>query len=305
MGTPCNSSLNAIPDYRRDGAAGSRRLSHDAVAPHRYSPAMPETLHQVVDDLAAEHAALASVLHAMTAEQWDIPTHAPGWAVRDQVTHLAVFDEAAALAITDASAFRTSAGALGPDFEAAYLTRGRAMSRSQLLAWWEHASAALVTAARGVNGKARLPWYGPDMSGVSFVTARLMECWSHGLDVVDVAGIARPDTDRLRHVAFIGVRARPYSYTNRRLNLPAAPVRVSLTSPSGETWELGEPSEENVVRGTATDFCRVVTRRRHLADTALEVTGPTAREWLEIAQAFAGPPGEGRRPGQFPREVIP
>lgn len=264
---------------------------------------MAETLHQVVEDLAAEHAALANVLHAMTPEGWDFQTHAPGWAVRDQVTHLAVFDEAAALAITDAAAFRASARALGPDFEAAYLAKGRAMSHDQILGWWERASAALVAAARGVDGKARLPWYGPDMSGVSFITARLMECWSHGLDVVDVVGISRPDTDRLRHVAFIGVRARPYSYSNRHLDVPAVQVRVSLTSPSGETWELGEPSGENVVRGTATDFCRVVTRRRHLADTDLQVTGSAAREWLEIAQAFAGPPGEGRRPGQFPLEA--
>jgi hypothetical protein len=27
--------------------------------------------------------------------------------------------------------------------------------------------------------------------------------------------------------------------------------------------------------------------------------GPAADEWLDIAQAFAGPPGAGRRPGQF------
>jgi uncharacterized protein (TIGR03084 family) len=89
------------------------------------------------------------------------------------------------------------------------------------------------------------------------------------------------------------------------MELPPVPVRVSLTSPSGETWELGEPSEDNVVRGTAADFCRVATRRRHLLDTGLEVTGAAAREWLEIAQAFAGPPGEGRRPGQFPPEPAP
>lgn len=265
---------------------------------------MAEMLQQVVDDLAAEHAAFAGVLHAMTPGQWDVPTHAPGWAVRDQVTHLAVFDESAALAITSAEAFRAAARSSGPNFEAGYLARGRALSPAELLEWWTRASGALVAAARGLDGKSRLPWYGPDMSGVSFITARLMECWSHGLDVVDVVGIPRPDTDRLRHVAFIGVRARPYSYTNRRLEVPAIPVRVSLTAPSGETWELGEPSDENVVRGTATDFCRVVTRRRHLADTALQVTGHAAREWLDIAQAFAGPPGEGRRPGQFPREGV-
>jgi hypothetical protein len=44
------------------------------------------------------------------------------------------------------------------------------------------------------------------------------------------------------------------------------------------------------------DFCLVVTQRVHLSDTALELEGEPARAWMEIAQAFAGPPGKGRAP---------
>jgi hypothetical protein len=33
-----------------------------------------------------------------------------------------------------------------------------------------------------------------------------------------------------------------------------------------------------------------------LVDTALEVEGDRAREWMSLAQAFAGPPGPGRPP---------
>jgi hypothetical protein len=54
-----------------------------------------------------------------------------------------------------------------------------------------------------------------------------------------------------------------------------------------------------VVRGPAADFCLVVTQRRHLDDTDLVCVGPVASEWMGIAQAFAGPPGPGRRAGQF------
>jgi hypothetical protein len=53
------------------------------------------------------------------------------------------------------------------------------------------------------------------------------------------------------------------------------------------------------VAGAAVDFCLVVTQRRHVADTELRVEGPAAEEWMRIAQAFAGPPGPGRKPGQF------
>jgi len=129
-----------------------------------------------------------------------------------------------------------------------------------------------------------------------------METWSHGLDIVDVTHVGRPDTDRLRHVAFLGVRARPFSYTNRGLRPNDAPIRVELVAPSGALWVMGEESGTDRVSGTATDFCRVVTQRRNLADTGLRVEGAAAREWMEIAQAFAGPPGAGRKPGEFSPE---
>jgi hypothetical protein len=37
-----------------------------------------------------------------------------------------------------------------------------------------------------------------------------------------------------------------------------------------------------------------VTQRIHPADTELEAMGENALEFLMIAQAFAGPPGQGR-----------
>jgi len=259
-------------------------------------------LDELVDDMAAEQAALGAVLRALPPDAWDLPTHAPGWAVRDQVAHLASTDEAATLAIVDPKGFaeavrqrRTGAEGDSPSF----LERGRALPPEDVLAWWEEASAALIAAARGLAPRTRLPWYGPAMSAASFITARLMETWSHGLDVVDVVNAERPDTDRLRHIARLGVLTLPYSYRARGLTPPAAPVWVELTAPSGARWTFGDESAADRLRGTVTDFCRVVTQRRHVADTDLVVEGPVAEEWMRIAQAFAGPPGEGRRPGQF------
>jgi uncharacterized protein (TIGR03084 family) len=267
---------------------------------------MTDTLAEVIQDLADEQAALGSVLDRMPDSAWDLPTHAPGWLARDQVAHLAFFDEAAARAINDADAFRAEVARLQQEpagaQEQRYLQKGRASTPRGVLDWWREASSALIAAARTVDAKARLPWYGPDMSGVSFVTARLMETWSHGLDVVDVVGIPRPDTDRLRHVAFLGYRTRPYSYVVNNREMPAEPVRVELASPSGQTWVFGEEDATNTIRGSATDFCRVVTQRRNIADTGLVVEGPAARDWMGIAQAFAGPPGAGRKPGEFPKE---
>jgi uncharacterized protein (TIGR03084 family) len=102
----------------------------------------------------------------------------------------------------------------------------------------------------------------------------------------------------LRHVAHIGVRARPFSYAVRGLDAPDRPVAVVLTGPTGDRWVWDEEAEE-AITGPALDFCLVVTQRRHPADTDLEAQGELAAEWLRLAQAFAGPPGPGRRAGQF------
>ena len=119
-----------------------------------------------------------------------------------------------------------------------------------------------------------------------------MEVWAHGQDIVDTLGLDRPASDRLRHVAQLGVITRGWSYVNRRMDVPEGEVRVELAAPGGE-WTWGPDDAQNTVRGDAEDFCLVVTQRRHADDTALEIEGEVARDWLLLAQAFAGPPTDG------------
>lgn len=260
---------------------------------------MPASFGEIVDDLAAEHAALAPALQQLTAEEWERPTHAPGWSVRDQVAHLAMFDELAELGLRDDAAFeaRVGAGALTDYLEAAH-----ERSHDDLLRWWRTASSTLIAAAREVEPRRRCPWFGVEMGAASYVTARLMETWSHGLDVIDVVAARREDGDSLRHICHLGVRTRAYAYQAHELPMPDVPVYVALVLPSGAPWTDGDPESEQRVEGSAVDFCRLVTQRRHIADTDLVVTGAAAEQWMSIAQAFAGPPGEGRLPGQFPKD---
>jgi uncharacterized protein (TIGR03084 family) len=136
------------------------------------------------------------------------------------------------------------------------------------------------------------------MSARSKVTARIMETWAHGQDVADTLGIRREPTDRLRHVAHIGVTTFGWSHVNRGLEVPDTPVRVELTGPSGDLWTWGPEDAAQSVRGPAEDFCLVVVQRRHVEDTSLAVSGDVARNWMLIAQAFAGPPVTGPGPGE-------
>jgi uncharacterized protein (TIGR03084 family) len=128
-----------------------------------------------------------------------------------------------------------------------------------------------------------------------------METWAHGQDIVDALSLQRDATERLQHVAHIGVRARPFSYSVHQKDMPEEDIRVELVSPAGHLWTWGDAQAVNRISGAALDFCLVVTQRRHTTDTHLRIEGEAAAEWMSIAQAFAGPAGTGRQPGQFPK----
>lgn len=259
----------------------------------------PLSLPRLIEDLEAEQAALDSLVAGLDADSFDVPTPAVPWAVRDQLSHLAYFDDCATTAITDPDRFRRFAAAAiaaGGDPMAPHLQRGRAMSGPEVLTWWRDSRRDAVAAARTLSAADRIPWFGPDMGAMSFVSARLMETWAHGLDVADALGVVPAPTDRLRHVAHLGVKARPFSYAVHGIDMPASAVLVELSSPSGERWTWDTDATDDAVHGSALDFCLLVTQRRHVDDTTLVVTGPLAHQWLSIAQAFAGPPGPGRAP---------
>ncbi|MFG3687721.1 TIGR03084 family metal-binding protein [Micromonospora sp. NPDC047740] len=246
-------------------------------------------------DLAAESAQLDALVAPLPPVDWDRPTPAPGWTVAHQIAHLAWTDHVAHLAATDAAAFFASVTAapdparLVDDGAAAFLA-----PPAELLARWRDGRAALAAALAAAPPGEKLPWYGTGMSPASMVTARIMETWAHGEDVAEALGVERAPTARLRHVAHLGFRTLGHGFAAHGRPVPAAPVRVELAAPDGALWTFGPAGAADLVTGPALDFCLLVTQRRHRADLALVATGPVADEWLDVAQAFAGPPGAKR-----------
>lgn len=263
---------------------------------------MPVDLADLAADLHAETAALDALLLPLDDAAWCTPTPAPGWDVHDQVSHLAYFDDATRLAVRDPEWFAAERAHALVDVDAythEIAARFRTMPHAELFAWFHRARDELLAMFLALEPAQRVPWFGPDMSAPAALTARIMETWAHGQDVADALGVPHPPTRGLRQVAHLGVRARPNSFRTHRLPVPDDAVRVALTGPDGDEWVWGDDHADQSVTGPALDFCLVTTQRRHLTDTALEVVGPVAEQWMAIAQAFAGPPGAGRRPGQF------
>ena len=265
---------------------------------------MNDVLEAVLSDLTAECQTIESWVADLGDEAWRQATPAEGWDIATTIAHLAWTDEVAVLAagaITesgkqawDAVVLEAIADPTGY-VDAAALEIGK-LPAAELLARWQRARPALAEALRGFPEGQKMPWFGPPMSPASMATARLMECWAHGIDVADALGIALEPTDRIRNVAHLGVRTRNFAFANNGLEPPAEEFRVELTAPSGALWAWGPEGAAQSVKGNAYDFCLLVTQRRHRSDLDLVAVGADADRWLEIAQAFAGPSGEGRSP---------
>ncbi len=251
----------------------------------------------LLDDLRAEGDELDALVAGLGPEEWRRATPAPGWTIAHQIAHLAWTDEKSVLAATDEDAFRAEvdkALANPETFVDDGAEEGASREPAELLRRWRSGRDALASALAHAPEGARLSWFGPPMKVASMATARLMETWAHGQDVADALGATRLAGSRLRHIARLGVRTRDFAYSAHGLRPPTEDIRVDLRGPDDEVWQWGAEGTAQQVRGSALDFCLVVTQRRHPADTGLEITGDDAREWIGIAQAFAGPPGPGR-----------
>ena len=247
-------------------------------------------------DLQAESSYVDSLVAGLPSSEWSRPTPAAGWTIAHQIGHLTWTDDAAHLAITDPDAFTARLLSAAED-PAGFVDRGAEESLdepAQMLTRWRSGRDRLLADLAAAPAGSRIAWYGTAMAPASLATARLMETWAHGLDVAEALGVATPATARLRHIAHLGHRTLGYSFAARGLDQPTVPVRVELTAPDGSLWTFGPADAADRVDGPALDFCLLVAQRRHRNDLALHATGPVADTWLDVAQAFAGPPGSGR-----------
>ncbi len=259
------------------------------------SPMTPTS--PIVEDLIAESADLDARIAELPAEDWALMTPAPGWTIAHQIGHLLWTDRVALISITDEAAFGellTGAQASITTFVDDRAAELAALPPAALLADWRRTRDELHTALRTVPSGRKLMWFGPPMSAASMATARLMETWAHGLDVADALGVAVAPSGRLKSIAHLGVRTRDFAFVVHGLVPPAEPFWVELEAPGGERWTWGPEDAVQRVSGSAPDFCYLVTQRRARAGLNLAAIGPDAETWLDIAQAFAGPPGAGR-----------
>jgi len=257
------------------------------------------------EDFRQEINTLAGVLDPLNEADFDTKTLFKGWTINDVIGHLYMFDVAALKSLESDQAFAAFFAPIAGE-----VAKGKTLLQAQypwldglkgraLFAAWRDNAQKVADGFAGVDPKKRLKWAGPEMSALSSVTARQMETWAHGQEVFDILGKTRTEGDRIRNICHLGVNTFGWTFKNRKLAVPDPAPFIELTGPSGAIWQWNAPQDDNKVTGDAVEFASVVTQVRGIADTKLVTVGPIARQWMEIAQCFAGqpeqPPAKGQR----------
>lgn len=256
----------------------------------------------VIADLTAEVHEVDQLVDGLEDDEWQLPTPAPGWTVANQIAHLAFIFRLAGTAASDPEQFaRMTANAAASFSDAinAALLDYRDDPPEVLLSRWRAERDSAIKALAAVPPDKVVPWLVRPLPPAVLACAGIMELFGHGQDIADALKITRRRTDRLWHLAWFATLTWDFGYQARAITPPDVQFRYELTAPSGALWEFGPANSAERITGPAEDFCLLVTRRRHRDDLALTATGAEADHWLDIAQAYRGPAGEGRRPGQF------
>ena len=83
----------------------------------------------------------------------------------------------------------------------------------------------------------------------------------------------------------------------KNIELPKTKPFVFLNLPSETEISYNEQNNNNFIKGSAVEFCQVVTQVRNIDDTNLNVAGDVATTWMKYAQCFAGKPEDPPKKG--------
>lgn len=243
-------------------------------------------MREILSDLVAEQQFLDQFLQKIGQKDWERPTPAKGWSVRDTISHLADSAELAADALN--GGIRVEIYRSSPNLDALRqeaVKKGRKMRYQDVIEWWRGGRAKVVEPLSKMGADQRVEWIAGSMSARTFATMRLMENWAHGLDIYSAMKADIEDTARIRHICFLGWKTLPYAF--KAADKDYSPVRVEVIGPGYAKWVYGPHDTDQVIKGPAGQFARLAVRRIKLKDAKnLKATGEVAETALEVVRAY-------------------
>ena len=244
----------------------------------------------VFDDLGAEQDRLEDILAGLDEAQWLTPSAAAGWTACDVVLHLAQSEEAVQAAMTGSGDLRSGLAAAhgnSMDERAEAAVRAERDTPAEVFGRWRRARRAAMAALTAGDPDQPVTWVTGPVKPATLATTRLAEHWAHGLDITGPFGLEFPDTERLRHIAWLAHRTLPYALAVAGES-PALAVRCELTDPAGsEAWRYGPADAESAITGPAGEFCRVAAQRLDPARSGLKASGPAGATALRLVRTYA------------------
>jgi uncharacterized protein (TIGR03084 family) len=242
---------------------------------------------EILSDLVAEQQYQDQFLQRTNIRDWKKMTPSAGWTIHDTVSHLASFEEYAYNALEEGGSRLVEADQYDnhDQFTLAGVVPGRTMRPQDVIEWWREDRAKVVDSLSRKSPAERVPWFAGDMSAKTFATARLMETWAHGLDIHTTMDAEPDDTPRLRHIAWLAWKTLPHAFQDAGQPYET-PIRVEVIGPAYAKYVFGPEDTDQVIKGTAGDWCRVAVRRRSPDDTSLKAQGPVAEMALKVVRAY-------------------
>ncbi len=254
-------------------------------------------MREILSDLVAEQQALDQFLQRINERQWKLPTSAPGWSIKDVVSHLAYAERFGAQVLSEGPSVIKKAKVTDIDsWTTLGIVEGREMRYQQVIEWWRNSRADVVDALSRMEGTERVAWIGGDMSARAFATLRLMETWAHGLDIKDAMEDLLTydeeeedptlDTSRIRHVAWLAHRMLPYAFAEAGEDFPETGIRVELMGPRYARWVYGPEDAPDIIKGIASEWCRIAVQRMDHNATGLKTEGDKAETAITVVRTY-------------------
>ena len=258
---------------------------------------------QQAHDFLEESKLLYELLLERNESDLELITQFKNWSIEDVIGHLYLFNVAAIKTVDGPKSFE--------EFFIPFLQqlqKGKTMVEAQvpwlnglsgkflLNKWWD-SCLKLEKIYSNTDPKLRVKWAGPEMSARSSITARQMETWSHGHEVFDRLGQKREEGDHIKNIVHLGVSTFEWTFINRKIPLPESKPFILLKLPSSAEISYFDQNDNSFIKGSAIEFCQVVTQVRNIQDVNLKLTGSIAEEWMSVAQCFAGGAEQPPKPG--------
>lgn len=239
----------------------------------------------ILADLVAEQQGLDQSLQRAPDRDWKKKVGDRGWTAQDTIAYLWWAERHMAGILTDGATPNTALEEHGSlqAFEQAGVDNARSKRPQEVIEQWRFARADVVDALSRLGENDRIQWLDGDVSAQTCATMRLADTWAHGLEILTSLDKEITDTPRLRHIAWLGWATLPNAFKKAGEEYSEV-VRVELVGPGYSRWVFGPENAEHIIRGQASDWCRVVVGFMDAADAeSLTTTGKLAEAALRNA----------------------